>query len=241
MKKWIFFYVLIIFTVLGIGISIHQNKVTANEVIVSGTVVDAARRSTSKGGTTYAEVISFELNGQTHRFARGFASSRYPKMGRVREVAVNPDNPQQARVRMWPWLEKLMPLTLKQYPVIIFMWLMGCAFFGLGWFLFLYHYEFFRRAIIVPGRVTSYEERRGAKGGTTYVEVISYEVDGQTCTVSGTVGMPFKPKMGTPREVGIDPQNLQHVRVRSGGWFGVVFMVAGLVLWGVIVLADKFH
>ena len=121
------------------------------------------------------------------------------------------------------------------------MWLMGCAFFGLGWFLFLYHYEFFRRAIIVPGRVTSYEERRGAKGGTTYVEVVSYELDGQTCTVSGTVGLPIKPKMGTPREVGIDPQNLQRVRVRSGRWFGVVFMVAGLALWVLIVLADKFH
>lgn len=245
MKKWIYVYLFIVFAVLTWGICLHKVRMPVHEIIVPGTVVDyevrQSRNSKGRRSTTYAEVISFELNGGTHRFARGMSASWKPKIGRVRNVAVDPAHPANARVRMWTWVETLMPYTLKQYPVILFFWVMGCAFFGVGWFLSLSYYEFFRRAILVRGQVTSYRERRGGKGGTSYYEVVSFDFDGQTRTVEGNVGGPFKPKMGTVREVGVDPQNIQKARVRSGVWFGIIFALVGLGLWASILVADKFH
>ena len=246
MKKWIYVYVVIIFTVLGVGIYIHSDKVSpAQETVVSGTVVDyearQSRDSRGRTSTSYAEIISFELNGTTHRFTRGTSFGWKPKIGRVRKLVVDPARPHHARVQASSWLEKLVPSTLKQYPVIIMLWIMGSAFFAFGWFQVLYDYEFFRRAIRIPGKVTDYDTQVGSKGNVTYVEVVSYDFDGQTRTIKSNVGMPFKPKMGTMREVGVNPDDIQKARVNSGRWFGVIFALAGLLLWSLLLVADKFH
>ena len=247
MKKWICVYLMLAFSVLGIGIYIRggDEQIPANEVIVPGMVVnyEAKHSRSSKGGTstTYAEVISFDLNGTTHRFTRSTSFGWKPKIGRVRQIVVNPARPSSARVRMWTWVEKLCPQAIKQYPVIIVLWIMGLAFFGVGFLGYMYQYEFFRRAIRLQGKVTSYETRRSSKGGTSYVEVISFDFDGQTRTVTSNVGMPFKPKMGTLREIGVDPQNPQCARAQGGGWFYLIFAGAGILLWTFTLFADKFH
>ncbi len=243
MKKWIQVYLLIAFAVLGIAVCIHtdkaQTQTSGTEIIVPGTVVDYEVRSPSDedDSTTYAEVISFELNGQTHRFTRGTSFGWKPKIGRVREIVVDPARPSSARVRMWTWVEKVCPQAIKQRPEILFLWFMGLAFFGVGFLGYMYHYEFFRRAIRLQGHVTSYETRRGSKGGTSYVEVISFDFDGQTRTVTSNVGMPFKPKMGTLREIGVDPQNPQRARAQGGVWFYLLFATIGLLMWGVTLFA----
>ncbi len=247
MKKWIYVYIVLAFSVLGIAIHIHsgEGKLPAKTVVVPGTVVDYAVKHSrsSKGGTstTYAEIISFELNGTVHRFTRSISTGWKPKIGRMRQVVVDPAHPQQARVQAWKWVEIVFPRAVKQYPQLLVLWLMGCAFFGVGFLGFMYFYEFFRQAIVVPGHVTSYETRRGSKGGTSYVEVVSYEFDGQTHTVTGTVGMPFKPNMGTLRQIGIDPKNIQKARVRNGTWFWLIFAGVGMLLWMLTFFADKFH
>ena len=242
MKKWICVYVIVAFSVLGIGIYVRSNdeQIPANEVMIPGTVVGYESHR-KEGDTTYSEVISFNLNGTEHHFTRNLSVNWKPKIGRVRQIMVNPARPSAARVRMWPWLEKIVPQTIKQYPHIFLLWFMGLAFFGVGFLGYMYHYEFFRHAIRLQGYVTSYETRHTSKGGTSYVEVISFDFDGQTRTVTSNIGMPFKPKMGTLREIGVDPQNPQHARAQGGSWFFLLFGFVGMLLWSLTLIADKFH
>lgn len=244
MKKWIQVYLLIAFAVLGIAVCLHNEKTSvaknAAEVIVPGTVVNYEVRH-SKNGATYAEVISFHLDGTEHRFTRSTSFGWKPKIGRVRQIVVNPARPSSARVRMASWLEKTVPQAIKQYPQMLVLWFMGCAFFGVGWFSYMYHYEFFRRAIRLKGTVTDYTTQTSSKGGTTYVEIVSFNFDDQPRTVKGNVGMPFKPKMGTMREVGVDPKNPQKARVQGGTWMYLIFAGIGLLLWTGTLFAFKFH
>ncbi len=88
MKKWIVGYVIIIALFGGIGLQRHADDWEDAAVIVSGQIVGAKPHRSSKGGTTYAEVISFEFDGETYQFTRSFSSSGYPKIGRLREVIV---------------------------------------------------------------------------------------------------------------------------------------------------------
>ena len=95
------------------------------------------------------------------------------------------------------------------------------------------NYEFFKRAIVVPGRVTSFTTRRGGKGRTSYVEEVTFEFAGEQHTVSGLIGKSWKPKIGTVREVGVDLQHIDKSRVREGKWFFGMFLLIGLVLLAV--------
>lgn len=235
MKKWIVLYIAIISVVIGVSVSRHNDNWEKTAVVVPGTVVGAESRRGSKGRTTYAEVISFELNGATHQFARGMSSSGYPKMGRVRQVIVNPANPKRARVQLAAVWEFLFPSTVKNNPTMGFLWLMGGVFFAVGWFWILANYEFFRRAILVKGTVTSFSTRRGRKGGTSYIEEVTFEFDGQQHTVSGIIGKSWKPKIGAVREVGVIPEQMRF-RLREGQWFPSMFLVIGLVLLVISIL-----
>ena len=232
MKKWIIIYVVIIFTVLGVGMAVHQDKVW-EEVIVSGTVTDF-KSYRGKRGTKYEEIISFELNGIGHQLAyRAFWGGKL-QIGRVREVAANPEYPNQARVRLGPWLEKLLPPVLKQNLGIIFWWLVGCVFFGIGWFKFVGRYEFFRQAIIVQGKVIAYAGSIFRKYSGGYTEMVSYNFDGQRRTVRADMPSPLKPKIDSERKVGIDPQDMQKVRVYSGTWYCFWDVLWGLIAWSVL-------
>ena len=235
MKKWTVLYLIIISVVIGVSVSRHDDNWEERALIVSGQVVGAEQRRGSKGSTTYAEVISFELDGETYRFTRDMSSSSYPKMGRARQVIVNPANPRQARVQLAAVWESLFPSVVKNNPTMGFLWLMGGVFFGVGWFWILANYEFFRRAILVKGTVTSFSTRNGRKGRTSYIEEVTFEFDGQQHTVSAIMGKSWEPKIGTVREVGVIPEQMRF-RVREGQWFPGIFLVIGLVLLVVSIL-----
>ena len=111
----------------------------------------------------------------------------------------------------------------------------GGRFFAVGWFWILANYEFFRRAILVKGTVTSFSTRRGRKGGTSYIEEVTFEFDGQQHTVSGIIGKSWKPKIGAVREVGVIPEQMRF-RLREGQWFPSMFLVIGLVLLVISIL-----
>lgn len=228
MKKWIFVYFILAFSVLYLAAIFSKQNMPTSYVVIPGTVVDASTHL-SEGRTLYAEVISFELNQQEHRFTRNLSSTIRPQIGRTRQLIVNSKNPFDVHVRTWTWLEKITPKSLRHNPNIIYLWLIGCAFFAVGWFCSMSYYEFFRRAIIVPGEVTS----RTNEGGM-YGAIVSYVIDGKVETVTSNFRSNKKPIIGTKCKVGLNPDNMQIARIREGLWFFLIFAGVGLALWGAV-------
>lgn len=104
-------------------------------------------------------------------------------------------------------------LAFQQLPVET----MGAFVAALGGFSFWRDYRFFKRAIIVPGVVRKFVPRRvygylGARA-VLYLPVVRFEFDGQVRQVTGTVYSRFKPKIGKPMKVGVNPQNIKDVRI----------------------------
>lgn len=133
MKKWVYICAVFIYTVIAVGLFIYKGK--SPEVIVPGQVVGSKwTQHHGKTPDTYSAIISFELNGHTHQFTRKPSSWFKPKMGRVYEVAVDPEHPTHARTLMPFVLEKLLPHAIKQHPDILYPWLVGYICFVL-WFL----------------------------------------------------------------------------------------------------------
>ena len=229
MKKWIVIYFMLAFLVLYLATVFYQSDTPAKDmVIVPGTVVDISTHF-SKGRRMYQEIISFEFDQKEYRFKRSVSSSIRPKLGRTRQLIVDPADPNNAHVRTWEWLEKITPQPLRHNPSIMYLWLIGCAFFAAGWFLSVGYYEFFRHAILVPGEVTSF-----VRDGRQYGASVSYSIDNQIKTVTSKFRSNKKPKIGTKCQVGIDPNNMQLVRIKEGLWFFVLFAGVGLLLWGII-------
>ena len=227
MKKGLCIYLLAVFAVLGAILYTHQSTSYSDEVDVTGAVVDVRPSS---------EVIEFHLKGSVHRFSRTISKKQLPAIGSKRLLAVDPADPQKVRVKKGRLFEVLFPRTLKESPLTLFFWLAGCVLCAVGVFWYISYCEFFSRAIIVQGRVTSYKTRHTRKGGVSYIEIVSFNFEGQTRTLFGFFGQPFKPVIGTVREVGIDPNNPQKARLRSGSWIGPVFMLIGLAAWAAAIL-----
>ena len=120
--------------------------------------------------------------------------------------------------------------------------LFGCLFFIIGLFLLLSHRKFFKHAIILPGIITGHSsfEHTDSKGRqcTLYRKVISFEFDGQTRQFTNyRSASSSKPKIGTSCKVGVNPNDIQDVRIYSTFsiiilWFmmasGLLFIVLGI-------------
>lgn len=111
---------------------------------------------------------------------------------------------------------------------------------GFGYYLLRRHYKFFKNAIRVCGTITSYKSYisrdRHGNSTTTYTPIISFEFDGQQRTVSHPVSSFIKPEIGKLCQVGVNPYNIEEVRVYSKLWLGITWGVfgiglAGLALW----------
>lgn len=102
-------------------------------------------------------------------------------------------------------------------------------------FSFWNKYRFFKRAIIVPGVVRDFESRRFREyfGFPIFIywPVVQFEFDGQTRQVTGSGYSYFKPILGKPMQVGIDPQNIANVRVykRTALIFDGVIAILGTI------------
>ena len=115
---------------------------------------------------------------------------------------------------------------------------------ALGGFAFWRDYRFFKRAIIVCGVVRKFVPRRvyrylGTRA-VVYLPVVRFEFDGQVRQVTGTVYSRFKPKIGKPMKVGVNPQNIEDARVyqKSGLILTAVTAVLGIVL---LIIAVHSH
>lgn len=108
---------------------------------------------------------------------------------------------------------------------------MGAFVAAFGGFAFWRDYRFFKRAIIVCGVVRKCVPRRvyrylGARA-VLYLPVVRFEFDGQVRQVTGTVYSRFKPKIGKPMKVGVNPQNIKDVRI---------YQKSSLILTGTIAV-----
>ncbi len=114
----------------------------------------------------------------------------------------------------------------------------GLLFGGVGGWLLWSEWQFFRRAIRIPGVVVSYEERRGHKGERVYAPVAAFELDGERRQVTGSIYSSGKPKMGKQCVIGVDPYNLDKARIYSK-WnyiFSGLFLIIGIgLLVGAVV------
>ena len=119
--------------------------------------------------------------------------------------------------------------------------IIGCLSFVIGFLLLRSHRKFFEQAIIVPGIVTEYIRFEGKNGEgdrcTLYRKVISFEFDGQTHQVTSHSASSIKPKIGTLCKIGVNPNDIQDVRIYSVFhivilWFimasGLLFIVLGI-------------
>ena len=92
---------------------------------------------------------------------------------------------------------------------------MGLLLFFVGFIGLYLDRQFFQRAIKVPGRVVDYEESENEEGKSIYRVIVSYEFRGETRTITSAIRTSWKPKIGSIRQIGIDPTDLQRARIYS--------------------------
>ncbi|MBC7546320.1 DUF3592 domain-containing protein [Candidatus Saccharibacteria bacterium] len=85
-----------VFTGVGFFI-LKSTKIDPSWVSIPGTVV-ASSSSVGSGSTTYAAVVSYQVNGQTYKVTSSSSSSSYPTIGENRNIAYNPVHPDQSKV-----------------------------------------------------------------------------------------------------------------------------------------------
>lgn len=85
---------------LGIGMFVGNIFFMLRAEKTTGIIVDYEARRTSRGGSSFAEVVDFQgPDGKTIRFVEKSSRSRFVfKTGHSVEVLYDPNNPQKARV-----------------------------------------------------------------------------------------------------------------------------------------------
>ncbi|MGI9027318.1 MAG: DUF3592 domain-containing protein [Candidatus Saccharimonadales bacterium] len=82
----------------GAGIfAINNSKIDSEWTRTTGEVVDSSS-SISDGSTTYTPIVQYKVNGQSYKVTSSTGSSFYPNIGDTREIAYNPNRPDQAKV-----------------------------------------------------------------------------------------------------------------------------------------------
>lgn len=85
------------FTATGI-FAINSSKIDPAWTRISGEVVGSSSRTDSDGSTNYTPIIQYLVNGKSYKITSRSGSSSYPNIGDKREVAYNPNRPDQAKV-----------------------------------------------------------------------------------------------------------------------------------------------
>lgn len=120
--------------------------------------------------------------------------------------------------------------------------LVGMLFTGVGLLFWFRERNFFKRAIMVRGIVTGISESQSHdsdhKNQTMYSAIVTFEFDGQTRQVTEGSSSSWKPKLGTVRQVGVDPADIQNVRVYSRF---ILIMSAGFILLGLSLMGAQLY
>lgn len=88
-----------IFLAVGVGVGITTVRFVSDAKRTDGVVVDLVWRSGSKGGSTAAPVVSYEVDGKTYKFTSS-TSSRPPAydVGEGVPVLYDPERPSEGRI-----------------------------------------------------------------------------------------------------------------------------------------------
>ena len=120
--------------------------------------------------------------------------------------------------------------------------IVGLVFFisgGTWWYL---ERKFFKNAIAVKGTVSDYttETKRGKKGKDVvmYTPVISFYFADQPRKVTGWVSSSEKPEIGKVYELGVNPSNIEDVRIKGEKRIFIYSLLGFGLLWLVIVLLE---
>ena len=114
--------------------------------------------------------------------------------------------------------------------------LVGIVVFAIGFVLMRRDSNFFKTAIKVEGEVTAYKSKQIYNREMrcyekVYYPIISFTFDGEPREVTDTAYSSYTPLIGQRRQLGINPQNIQDVRVYSfeDELWNCIFMIAGLL------------
>lgn len=77
--------------------AINDLRVDSNMVLVNGEVVDIIVHN-SRDGITYAPIVEFTADNKDYRAVANHRSSNRPSIGSIREIAYDPDNPNDSVV-----------------------------------------------------------------------------------------------------------------------------------------------
>ncbi len=77
--------------------ALTSNNVDSSWTRVSGKVVRSSS-STSDGSTTYTPVVEYSADGKSYEVTGSIGTSSHPSIGSSREVAYNPEHPDQGKV-----------------------------------------------------------------------------------------------------------------------------------------------
>lgn len=111
----------------------------------------------------------------------------------------------------------------------------GIGTFAIGLWGLWSDIKFFKTAIKVPGVITGYKEKLGGED-IMYHRVATFEFDGQKREVIETRhASSYKPTLGKPCQVGVNPYNIQETRIYSkmNLFFYVLFIALGLLMIGI--------
>lgn len=85
-----------LFTGAGVLI-LNANRVDPDWKVVTGEIVDVSS-SISDGSTIYTPIVEYKVSDRVYKITGGISSSAYPDIGTKREVAYNPERPDQSKV-----------------------------------------------------------------------------------------------------------------------------------------------
>ncbi len=123
---------------------------------------------------------------------------------------------------------------------------LGIIVFFIGFFCRRSDHNFFKTAIKVEGKITAYRpkdiyntERREYE--RVYYPIISFQFDGEEREITDNNYSYYKPPLGFRRQLGINPQDSNDVRVYSGesellDWFFMFLGIACLFCGGAVTL-----
>lgn len=119
----------------------------------------------------------------------------------------------------------------------------GIGTFAIGLWGLWSDIKFFKTAIKIPGVITGYKEKLSGAERIMYQTIATFEFDGKKREVIETRhASSYKPTLGKPCQVGINPYNIQEARIYSkmNLFFYVIFIALGLLMIGIGVSVFKF-
>lgn len=95
---WMLLLMGLAFSAVGWGMLVYEYRFFKRAIKINGVCTSYASQHGSKGGTTYAPVVSFEFDGEQRQATGTIYSSAKPTIGKLYVVGIDPQHIEKARV-----------------------------------------------------------------------------------------------------------------------------------------------